>query len=410
MNQSGLKRRLTLPLITFYGIGTILGAGIYVLIGEVAGKAGLFAPISFVVASLLATFSAFSFGELSSRFPKSAGEAVYVQEAFQNRLLSLGVGLAVVSIAVISSAAIIRGFTGYLNVLVPFSDSAAIIVLTAVLCAVAIWGIVESVVLISLISIIEIGGLLLIVWICGDSLSLLPSRFLSMATPSTMENWAGIFGGAILAFYAFIGFEDMVNVAEEVKKPRKNLPRAIILALVITTLLYLCVSLVAILSMDINKLAASKAPLATLYEHKTGSSPVLISCISIIAVINGALVQIIMGSRVLYGLSNQGWLPSLLSRVNAKTGTPVHATLLLSLIIVTMALWLPLVTLAHITSMITLSLFFVINWSLLFVKKRDLGHQTGVYIVPIWVPVLGILTTGCMLAVEFGRILLRWLE
>lgn len=401
--DSGLKRRLTLPLITFYGIGTILGAGIYVLIGEVAAIAGSFTPISFVIASFVAAFSAFSFAELSSRFPKSAGEALYVQAAFAKRALSILVGLTVVSIATISAAAIIRGFTGYLNIFINVSDSVAIVCLTVFLCVIAMWGILESVMTISFITIIEIGGLMLIIWVGSDSFIILPERLPELMSPMNMGSWIGVFSGAILAFYAFIGFEDMVNVAEEVKNPRKNLPLAIIIALLVTTLLYICVSLVAVLSVPLEKLAGSDAPLAVLYEYKTGSSPILISLISIVAVTNGALVQIILGSRVLYGLSNQGWLPTFLGKVNKKTGTPVRATLLLSLIIVTMSLWLPLVTLAHMTSMITLSLFFVINISLLTIKRQNAAPPPGARIFPAWVPMIGALTTGTMLILEFGH-------
>ncbi len=407
--DSELKRKLTLPLITFYGVGTILGAGIYVLIGEVAGKAGLFTPLSFIAASIIATFSAFSFAELSSRYPKSAGEAVYVQQAFNNKVLSLAVGLAVVSIAIISSAAIIRGFTGYLNVFIQIGDSYAIILLTVLLCGVAVWGIVESVIIISCISILEIGGLLMIIWVGGDSLAELPARFSTLFMPQTIENWTGIFAGAILAFYAFIGFEDMVNVAEEVKQPRKNLPLAIILALIVTTLLYLAVSLVAVLSMPLDELSISKAPLASIYQHETGGAPTVISLISIVAVTNGALVQIIMGARVLYGLSSQGWLPAVFSRVNSRTGTPMWATISISLVIVVMSLWFPLVTLAHMTSMITLTLFFVINCSLLIIKKRDAGTAAQVQLVPVWIPIIGICTTGCMLIIELYNRLIAWL-
>jgi len=127
--------------------------------------------------------------------------------------------------------------------------------------------------------------------------------------------WQGILFGAFLAFYAFVGFEDMVNVAEEVRNPVRNVPLAILIALGVTTLLYAAVSLTAVLTVAPQQLAASDAPLATVYQQATGRKPVALSIISIFAVVNGALIQIIMGSRILYGMSRQGWLPALFGRV-----------------------------------------------------------------------------------------------
>ena len=400
-----LKRSLSLPLITFYGIGTILGAGIYVLIGEVAAKAGMFTPLSFICASFIAAFSAFSFAELSSRLPKSAGEAFYMQVAFKRRTISTAVGVMVVSIGVISAAAIVRGFTGYLQVFVQVPDWLAISCLVCLLGSVAIWGIMESAVTISIVTIIEISGLLIIVWVGADSLQGLPARMPELIPPLSWQSCSSVFAGAILAFYAFIGFEDMVNVAEEVRKPEINLPVAIILSLVITTVLYIIVSMVAILSLPLEKLAGSKAPLALIYEYKTGNSPSFIALISLFAVTNGALVQIIMASRVLYGLGKQGWLPSCLAGVNTVTRTPFLATILVTGTVLMLALWLPLVTLAHITSFVTLAVFACINGALIVIKRRD-PQPVKAVTYPGWIPFAGLFSSSGVIILELLRIIL----
>ncbi|MEN8198633.1 MAG: amino acid permease [Thermodesulfobacteriota bacterium] len=397
-----LKRSLSPLLITFYGLGTILGAGIYVLVGEVAGAAGLHTPFAFLIASFVAAFSAFSFAELSSRFPKSAGEALYVQKAFSSRLLSTTVGLMVTAIGAISAATISRGFTGYLQVFVDVPNWLTLCCLIITLGLVACWGISESVTTIALMTSIELFGLLYILWIGGDAFAQLPARLPEMLPSWETGSWLAISSGAFLAFYAYIGFEDMVNVAEEVKNPQRNMPLAIISCLLITSCLYIAVALVAVLALPLEKLAGSHAPLALLYQHKTGRPPTLISLISLFAVTNGALVQIIMGARVLYGLSKQGWLPESLGNLHPRTRTPLLATLLLTAVVLIMALWLPLVALARLTSLITLTVFACINLALIVIKGCGPG-PTESLTVPIWVPWIGFFISCTMILLEISR-------
>ncbi len=385
-----LKRAFNLPLLTFYGLGTILGAGIYVLIGEVAGNAGLAAPLAFLLASVLATFSALSYAELSARFPVSAGEAIYVQQAFGRRNLSRLIGLSIVAIGVVSSATLVSGFVGYFQVFVPLEASTIIILLVLLLGALAIKGISESAWVAAATTVVEISGLLLILAVAGDSLVELPTRLPEMLPGTNGVTVIGIFAGAFVAFYAFVGFEDIVNVAEEVRQPSRTLPRAIILSLIITTVLYLLVSTVAVLSVSPAELATSSAPLALVYEQATGREPLFITSIGLAAVINGALIQIIMASRVLYGMARQGWLPAVFGEIHATTRTPVITTLLLILMILLAALWLPLLTLAEITSLITLFVFAMVNLSLWRVKGAE-PFVSGIPLYPRWVPLCGFL-------------------
>lgn len=376
-------------MLSFYGIGTILGAGIYVLVGEVAGVAGMATPWAFLVAAGLVLFSAFSYAELSGRFPRSAGEAVYVQEGIAWTPLAVAVGLLIVSIGIVSTATLLHGFVGYLQVFLPLPDPAVITLLVVVLGLVVGWGIRQSALIASLMTVVELGGLLLVLWVTRDVLATLPQRAPELLPAADPLLAAGVLGGAFVAFYAFIGFEDIVNVAEEVREPRRNLPRAILIAWGVTTLLYLAVSTAVVLALPPSALAGSDAPLALVYQHQTGRTPLLLSGISLVSVLNGALIQVIMASRVLYGMSRQGWLPALLGRVHPRTHTPLVATALVSGAILAMALWLPLLSLARLTSLITLTVFTLVNLALWRVKARS--PATDGFRVPRWVPAGGVL-------------------
>jgi amino acid transporter len=388
-----LKRVLSLPAITFYGLGTILGAGIYVLVGKVAASAGLYAPVAFLVAGLLSALTGLSYAELSARLPRSAGEALYVREGLGRRELALLVGWLIVLTGVVSAATIANGFVGYLHVFVAVPDWIAITLLVLTLGALAAWGIAESVAAASVITLVEVGGLIYIVAVAGDALGTLPARWTELVPPAEVLAWEGILLGAFLAFYAFIGFEDMVNVAEEVKEPQRNLPRAIIIAIIVSTVLYLTVAVVAVLALPLDELAQSRAPLALIYERATGDAPTLISVISMFAVVNGALIQIVMASRVIYGMSREGWQAAVLGEVSPTTHTPLFATGLVTLIVLVLALALPIVTLAKATSFIILIVFTLINLSLFNIKRRA-PHPPGVRVFPLWVPLAGCLCTA----------------
>ncbi|MDX1697846.1 MAG: APC family permease [Thiohalobacterales bacterium] len=386
--QPTLQRSLSLPLTTLYGLGNILGAGIYVLIGKVVGHAGVYAPLSFLLASLLAALTAFTYAELSARFPLSAGEAVYVEEGIGLRFVAALVGLLIIMAGVVSAATILRGFAGYLEVFLPSPDAVVIVVMTLLLGGLAAWGISESVWTAAAVTLLEVVGLLIILWAAAPDMFAAAVEVQAVTLPDIELYWSGIFIGGFLAFYAFIGFEDMVNVAEEVRNPVRNLPRAILLALVVSTLLYFLVALAAVTAAPVGELAASDAPLAWLYTHITAREPLTITLISQFAVINGALIQLIMASRVGYGMARRGWLPAVFGRVNVRTRTPVVSTLAVSLLLLIMALWLPIETLAKATSYFLLLVFALVNLSLWRLKRSGV-QPAGVIRVYGWVPVCG---------------------
>jgi APA family basic amino acid/polyamine antiporter len=384
-----LRRSLSLPLITLYGLGTTIGGGIYALVGKVAGRAGLFAPLSFLVAALLAAVLALVFAELASRFPKSAGEAVYVQEGFGRPRLAATVGWMVVIVGAISSAALANGFAGYVRVFVAIPEPLAIAAVVVVMGVLAAWGIGESVTVASIATVIEIAGLLLVVWAGRHGLAAAPARWDTFVPPLEIGAWAGILAGSFLAFYAFIGFEDMVNVAEEVTDVERTLPRAIVLTLVITAVLYLAVSFTAVTSVPVDELARSEAPLAVVYERGTGEPATAISIIALFAVVNGALIQIIMATRVLYGMSSQKWLPEVFARVHPKTQTPLLATALITLAVLALALSFAIETLAETTSLVILIIAAIVCAALWRVKRRGPG-PAGTLAVPHWLPAAGV--------------------
>lgn len=395
--ESALKRTISLPLLVLYGLGNIIGAGIYVLIGKVAGVAGYLAPVAFLVASLVAAFTALTYSELSARYPLSAGEAIYLQEGFQRTSLSITAGLLIAFGGIVSAAAITKGLVGYLQALIPLSGVLVIPLLLCALCVIAIWGITESLLVAALFTIIEIAGLLFIVWVAHDAIYQLPVRLPDMIPSLQPGAWAAILAGGFLAFYAFIGFEDMVNVAEEVKNPTRNLPVAILTALILSTMLYAAVSLISVLAVSPTQLADSDAPLALIYREVTGREPLLISIVSLFAVVNGALIQIIMVSRILYGMSRKRWLPRFLCEIDPRTHTPVKSTILVAILVLTFALFVPLVTLASLTSLVLLVLFTLLNLALLLIKQRD-PHPAGIAVVPRCVPVFGFLTSIGLIA------------
>ena len=369
--HAGLRRRLTLPLLTFYGLGTIVGAGIYVLIGAVAGRAGLYAPMAFLLSALIAALTAHSYAELSARFPKSAGEAVYVREGFGSPFLAGMTGIAVIVTGVVSAATIANGFAGYLGIFVDYPTWLVIVTFTVVLCAIATWGILQSVMIATVITLMSIAGLLVVVSLAIDSLSTIDANWQRLLPPFELGVWTGITFGAFLAFYAFIGFEDMVNVAEEVKDPRRTLPLAIYLALILAAFLYVLVALVAVLSLDVESLATSEAPLVDVVAAAgNADAGPMIAVFSLLSVTNSALAQIIMASRIIYGMSRDGALPAWFASVSAKTNTPIRATLFTGFVVTLFALALPLVTLAEITSFIILGVFTLVNASYFRLRLR----------------------------------------
>ena len=395
-NQPGLRRDVGLALFALYGTGNIIGAGIYVLVGKVAGEAGMLAPLAFLIAAVVAGLTGLSYGELGARYPVSAGEAVYLHRAFDRRWLSVAAGLLIALAGLVSAATMAHGFVGYFSELVAVPATLTMMIFIGALTLIAVRGIAESALVAALLTLVEAGGLLWIISVAAPNLADLPEFPLAELVPQTGPVWAGVFAGAFLAFFAFIGFEDMVSIAEEVRNPARTVPRGIMLAFVSATLLYLLVTLVAVATLPPAVLAATEAPLAEVYHAATNRSVVFISLIGLVAVINGALIQIIKAARVFYGMSCNGWLPSFFGVVNRRTRTPLRATLVAGGIVLFLAVALPLVSLAKTTSAMVLIVFVLVNVALIRIKQLE-PPPTGVRALPVWVPVLGALASAAIL-------------
>ncbi len=397
-----LNRRLGLPLLVLYGLGTTIGAGVYALMGEVAGRAGMHAPLAFLFASALAALSALSFAELSSRHPKSAGEAEYVRQAFDAPRLAKWVGLLVVLAGSVSAATVANGFAGYLSELVVVPKFISITGMITILTLVAIAGIGESMIVAGMITLIEIGALLLIIVLGSPALADLDSRWHEILVLEAPGEWIAVSGAGVLAFYAFLGFEDMVNVAEEVKDVRRALPAGIILTLIFTTAIYITLSTVCVLAVPPEEIARSAAPLALVYSRLSGQSPVGLGLVGMLAMVNGALIQIIMASRILYGLARQNLLPPTFGHVNSRTRTPVRGTIVIGVFVTALGLWFPLAPLALTTSFIALVVFAVVNAALLRIKHHD-PHPEGVWTVHAAIPALALVATSAVFVFEIWR-------
>ena len=379
----GLRRVVHLGPLVLYGVGTMVGAGIYALIGAVAGAAGPLAPLSFVVAAGIAAATAASFAELAARIPSAGGSAAYVQEAFGDERLGRLVGALFVGASVVSAGVLFGAFAGYASSLVALPRPAVLLVLAAALGLLASWGIAQSVAVIAAITVLEAGALVVIV-VAG----LLPGSSPPVAAPEAPPGLAGIASGAVLAFYAFIGFEDMVTTAEEVHDPRRTVPVALAFALAIAALLYAGTAYVAVTALAPVELAASEAPMALLFETVTPWPEEALRVIALFAIANGALVQILAATRVLYGLGELGTLPRSLARVHPRTRTPLTLTAAVVTTVLLVTLLLPLEDLARITTCLLLVVFTLVNVALLRLR-RDPEAPRAPFRIPAPVPWLG---------------------
>ena len=377
-----LKRRLGLGLLTTYGVGVMVGAGIYVLVGAVVAQAGVWAPLAFLMAGVVAAPSAVSYAELSARIPEASGEAAYVEKGLGLHWLAVLVGLAIVLAGTVSAAAVLRGGVGYLTAVVDVPFDWAVIGIGVFLTGVALIGVLESLSLAAIFTVVEVLGLLVVVWLGFGAAPVVDWA----ALPPPV--WPGVTAAAALAFFAFIGFEDMVNMAEEARDPTRTLPRAILIALVVTTFLYALVSLAAVRAVPVAALAGSERPLVLVWQAGTSMSPAVLSAVAVVAALNGVLAQIVMAARVLFGLGRRTPALRVFHRAHPRLGTPVLATVLLGAALITAALALPVSTLAEATSTVLLVVFAIVNTALIALKRRD---PEAPFRAPTWVPWLGLI-------------------
>lgn len=388
-NSGTLKRTIGLTGMVFYGVGTMVGGGIYALLGKIVQGAGAFTPLAMLLAGGLALLSAFSFAELTRRYPVSAGEVQYVDTAFGITRLSQLVGAMVILTGLVSASTLCAATGGFLLDLTGFPSIAFVVITALGLTGIAAWGVSQSVAIIVVITLLEVGTLLLIILLSSNELAHAPVLLQEMAADIDQLDGAALVGASFLAFYAFVGFEDMVNMAEETRNAKRNLPLAIFIAIAVTITLYLGVALVAMGLEDGSALATAHTPLALLLPHSAVSG-LVIGLISVLAGVNGALVQVIMASRVFYGMANRGLAPYWFARVNTHTRTPVRSTLAAGAAVLILATTFPLDTLAVTTSAIILGVFAIVNLSLARLRWTEEASIA-------WLPLAAAVTCVAML-------------
>lgn len=400
-----LKRTLGPVALIIYGVGDILGAGIYALTGKVAGIAGEQAWLAFAVSMVVAALTACAYAEFSGRHPHSGGAAYFVSRATRRPAAPLLIGWLVLCSGTVSMATGSRAFAGYLCAMIPVLPEPLVIALfLGVTGFVAFWGIRESSTVTILCTSATVAGLLIVIvsglaWYFGGNAPVEAGAVTAEAGERAFS-WFGIATGAALAFYAFIGFEDLVNVAEEVKEPRRNLPLAILVAVCFTGLIYILVAWVATAVLAPATLAASKAPLLDLVRVTAPAlPPAIFSVIALFAVADTALINCVMGSRLLYGLSREGLLPRPLSTVHPTRRTPHVALALVLSGGMVLAITGTVQELAGTTSTLLLLVFASVHVGLLVVKGREPGYDG--FQVPRAVPVLGLVT--CLSLAAFAQ-------
>ncbi len=396
-----LKRVFGLNTLVIYGVGDILGAGIYAVVGKVAGLSGSSVWISFLVAMVVAAFTALSYAELGSRAPKSGGVAYFVQKAFHTEWLSVLVGWLMFCTCLVSMATLSKAFAGYLTNFAPIIPAWAIILaLFGGLALINFWGMRESSALNIFCTVLEVSGLLIVIivstlFLTGGGAG---NSAVNIPVPSGEAiGWMSIFQGAALAFYAFIGFEDVVNVSEEVKDPERNVPRAILLALGIAAVVYILVSWLATRVLSPSDLAASNAPLLdVVYRAQPGFPRVLFTFIALFAVLNTVLLNFVTASRLLFGMSREGLLPAWLGKLHPKRATPYRTLLVILPIVIFLAFSGTLQFLAGTTATLILAMFCLVNLSLLVIKRRE--PRSRGFQIPFLVPVLALISNIVLLA------------
>lgn len=385
-----LKRSLSLLEITLMSVGIILGAGIYVVIGEAAGLSGNAIWLSFIIAAIVATFTGLSYAELASRYPEAGAEYVYVENAFGSKLAWL-TGWLIIIASVIGSATVAIGFSRYFSSL--FNTPLLLIsfIVLIIVGLILLIGVQETASLTILFMIIEAAGLILVIFIGLPYLGTVD--YLSMA-----NGMKGVVEAGVLIFFGYLGFEGITRLAEETEHPEKTIPKAIVYSLVITTIFYILVGIAAVSVIPWQELASAQAPLSLVAEQLLGDySFTILSVIALFSTFNTALVMLLSGSRLLYGISKKGGLPKLFEKVSKKRHTPWIAILAITLFSMVFLLIEDLSTVANLTNFAIFCVFILVNASLIYYRLK--GHPSAGFKVPLSIgkvpviPCLGIITS-----------------
>jgi basic amino acid/polyamine antiporter, APA family len=377
--------------MTLYGLGSMLGSGIYGLIGQAAGQVGTAVWLAFAVATVAALLTALSYAALGSRYPRAGGAAYVTQRAYGIPLLSFVVGLAVVCSGLTSVATQSRVFAANLATLFGFERlpvAALALAFLLIVTSLVLRGIRESMWVNVACTIVEAAGLLIVIAV---GLSHWGSVDL-LETPNVGGDdvlFLLVLQGAVLTFFSFIGFEDTINVAEECRDPQRTVPVGLILAMISGAILYIAVAVTAVSVVPWRELAAAPGPLTEVMKRAAPAfPPIVFTTITLFAVANTALVNYVTASRLVYGMARQRLLPVPLGKVHRRTHTPHVAIVALLGILVPLVLFGTIGHLASATVLMLLTVFAVVNGALFVLKGRP-GEPRGRFDVPRWVPAAG---------------------
>ena len=393
--MSDLKKTLGLGLLTFYGTGMIIGAGIYSIIGSAAGIAGESLWMSFILSAAISLLTGLSYAEMATMYPKAGAEYVYLKAAFPRRpIIAAGVGWMVAIGLATTAAAVAVAFAGYLNHFVSAPIMLVAFGLMVFFTLINILGIKESSWTNVIFTLIEISGLIIFIY--------LGIRHESFGDPIMALPHGGILPASALLIFSYFGFENIANLAEEVHNPGKVIPRAIFLSLGVSTLIYLLVSFSALALLSPAELAASSKPLADAVGKISPRLAGILSGIALFSTANTALIALLITSRVLFGMARGGDLPKVLSHTHPIRNTPWIASFV-SLIFASAFLPLGNVeALGNLSSMSTMVAFIGVSIALLVLRKTH-PHLERPYRVPFSVegipvlPIASIISIGTLL-------------
>lgn len=392
--------------LVVYGVGDMVGSGIYGTVGKAAGTMGNAVWLAFVISMVAAILTGLSYASLASRYPRAAGAAFVTNHAYGLPYLSYLIGLLVTASGLTSMATSTNVFANTLQSLFDLPWIVAVLGFLGFMTAVNFYGLKQSMWTNLVCTTVEVGGLLFIIAVGArywGSVDYLATPQVVDAQGQLVDGGIGLemlLSGAVLTFFSFIGFEDMLNVAEEVKEPERTMPWGIVLALSVATVLYIGVAVTAVSVVDYHELAKAPAPLSAICnEAAPWLPPRTFDYITMFAVANTVLINYIMGSRMLYGMARQGLLPAVLGRIHGQRNTPhvAIATLLVLVLILALSGGDDAVRqLASSTALLLLFSFMVVNSALVVLMLRP-GEPHGQFEVPIVVPILGILINATLI-------------
>jgi basic amino acid/polyamine antiporter, APA family len=377
-DDSGLARSIGTGMLAVFIIGNILGAGIYAVIGEVAAKSGGLLWASFLLAAVLAGFTAASYAELATKYPQAGGAALYAEKAFDRDWLTVMTTVAVSSSAITSAATSARALAAdYLPTLVELPVVPTSLAFIALLTVVNWWGISESLKVNVVLTALIVAGLLLVVGVGIWSLRNGSGEFSALTTlPDETSAWPiALLSGATLAFFAFIGFEDAAQVSEETRQPKRAYPIALAVGIVVAAVLYVLVAAATVLVVTPGELEGAGAPLVAVVEEGSNIPGETIGAVAIVALTNTALLQLVASSRLLYGMARQKQLPPALGRIDRSRQTPWVAIIVVALLAALLAATGDLGTLADTTVTLILTAFVLVNLSVIKLRGDEVDHE-----------------------------------